>query len=223
MSNNNHNGPKAFTRTYKSIHSEENPTQNQNVYDTKFKPMVKRNPNLVIKNVYFIKSTEEAIIPTKASLGSIGYDLYSVDDLVIEPGKTALINTGLKIVVPKGYEVQIRSRSGLALNKSIFVLNSPTTIDWDYEGELKIILHNLGSESFEVKKGDRVAQAVFAPIILVRFKPNELASGEKNEDDDNGRGSKGFGSSGMRGTTNYKNNFNKNNNNDNDESGNCDA
>jgi dUTP pyrophosphatase len=212
MSNNNHNGPKAFTRTYKSIHSEENPNQNQNqnTYDTKFKPMVKRNPNLVIKNVYFIKSTEDAIVPTKASLGSIGYDLYSVDDLVIEPGKTALINTGLKIVVPKGYEVQIRSRSGLALNKSIFVLNSPATIDWDYEGDIKIILHNLGCEAFEVKKGDRIAQAVFAPIILVRFKPNELTSGENKEDDDNNsRGSKGFGASGTRGTTNYQNNFKK--------------
>lgn len=194
MTNNNHNGPKAFTRTYKSIHSEEN----SNTYNTQYKPRVAKNPNLVVRNVYFTKANEKAIVPTKASLGSLGYDLYSIEDITIAPGKTALINTGLKIVVPKGYEMQIRSRSGLALNKSVFVLNSPATIDWDYQGEIKIILHNLGSEDFHIKEGDRIAQAVFAPIIIVRFRPNLNEDNEVSE-----RGEKGFGESGIQGESNY--------------------
>jgi dUTP pyrophosphatase len=214
MSNSNKNGPKAFTRTYKTFHNNEDGTQENNnlhTYNSQFKPKPK-NPNLVVRNVYFIKNNDEAVIPTKASLGSLGHDLYSVEDVIINGHKTVAISTGLKIIVPKGYEMQIRSRSGLALNHSIFVCNSPATIDWDYEGEIKVILHNLSDESFEIKKGDRIAQAVFSPIIIARFRPNINEKQESSE-----RGSRGFGSSGSKGPSNYLNNKDQENNQNIDE------
>ena len=109
----------------------------------------------------------------------------------IEPGKTAIVTTGISLAIPKGFEVQIRPRSGLAAKKSISVLNTPGTIDADYRGEIKVILINLGKEVFEVEKGLRIAQMVVSPVIQVKLKEVE----NLNETE---RGKDGFGSTGTR-------------------------
>jgi dUTP pyrophosphatase len=118
---------------------------------------------------------ENAKMPTKATSGSSGYDLYSPDDFSIIPKEThrflrqegenrVLIPLGFKLSIPKGYEVQIRPRSGLALKYGVTVLNSPGTIDSDYRGEVGVILVNHSAEIYEIKRGDRIAQMVIAKL-----------------------------------------------------------
>ena len=117
-------------------------------------------------------------------------DLANVDSVVTDPGKTAIIPTGLAVSIPKGFEIQIRPRSGLAAKQSITVLNTPGTIDSDYRGEIKIILINLGQKQFKVEKGARIAQMVMCPIIQAEI--------EETEDlIETNRGSRGFGSTGI--------------------------
>ena len=121
-----------------------------------------------------------------------GMDLAAnVDSVVtIDPGKTAIIPTGLAVSIPKGFEIQIRPRSGLAAKQSITVLNTPGTIDSDYRGEIKIILINLGQKQFKVEKGARIAQMVMCPVIQAEI--------EETEDlIETNRGSRGFGSTGI--------------------------
>jgi dUTP pyrophosphatase len=110
-------------------------------------------------------------------------------DLVIQPGDTALVPTGLKIAVPAGYEAQIRPRSGLALEFGITIPNSPGTIDSDYRGEVKVILLNLGREPFTVNRGMRIAQMVIVPVVKAAIRiVDELPPTD--------RGEGGFGHSG---------------------------
>ena len=109
----------------------------------------------------------------------------------IKPGKTSIIPTGISMSIPKNFEIQIRSRSGLAAKSQISVLNSPGTIDADYRGELKVILINLSNKSFVVEKGARIAQMVLCPIVKANFK-------EVDNLDDTIRGDGGFGSTGLK-------------------------
>jgi dUTP pyrophosphatase len=120
-----------------------------------------------------------------------GMDIYAAvtEDVVLQPNETKLISTGLSIAVPVGYEAQVRPRSGLALKKSISVMNSPGTIDADYRGPVGIILTNFGTEPFKVSRGDRVAQLVIAPVV--QAKPKIV-----NELPETARGAGGFGSTG---------------------------
>jgi dUTP pyrophosphatase len=134
----------------------------------------------------FERLREDAIIPRYQTKGSVGLDLHSIEEAVILPGSSALIGTGLRINLPEGTEGQVRSRSGLAAKNSVFVLNSPGTIDSDYRGEIKIILFNLGKEAFYVKKEDRIAQLVLAPVHIEQ----ELLLDNTREDN-------GFGSTGL--------------------------
>ena len=140
-----------------------------------------------------IKRLTKAIkLPKFETDGSSGMDLAAnVDSVVtIDPGKTAIIPTGLAVSIPKGFEIQIRPRSGLAAKQSITVLNTPGTIDSDYRGEIKIILINLGQKQFKVEKGARIAQMVMCPIIQAEI--------EETEDlIETNRGSRGFGSTGI--------------------------
>lgn len=131
-------------------------------------------------------------LPAYMTENAAGVDLVAaVDDcVVILPGARGLIPTGLQIAVPPGYEVQIRPRSGLALNRGISVPNSPGTIDSDYRGEVKIILANLGEEPFIVSRGDRIAQMVIARIVHAEIR-------EENELSDTERGEGGFGHTGI--------------------------
>ena len=114
-----------------------------------------------------------------------------ISSVKIDPGKTAIIPTGISLSIPNNYEIQIRPRSGLAAKNQISVLNTPGTIDSDYRGEIKVILINLGEKIFIVDKGDRIAQMVVCPIIKAKFK--EVESLEKSQ-----RGSGGFGSTGTK-------------------------
>lgn len=128
-------------------------------------------------------------VPALATPGSAGYDVASADEGVLAPRERRLFRTGFAIAVPPGFECQIRPRSGLALKHGITLPNSPATIDSDYRGELMIALVNLGTESFQVTRGMRVAQLVFARVEQVGWR--ELA-----ELPPTGRGEGGFGSTG---------------------------
>lgn len=114
-------------------------------------------------------------LPQKASTGAAGFDLRAAVDekMEIGPGQRCLVPTGLRVAIPPGYEGQVRPRSGLALKHGITVLNSPGTIDWDYRGEVKVILINLGQEPFTVNRGERIAQLVFSPVPGVGLVPVE--------------------------------------------------
>ncbi len=135
------------------------------------------------------KLNQNAQIPAYQTKEAAGFDLHSVEDTIINPGERKLIGTGLAFEIERGYEIQIRPRSGFAFKHGITVLNSPGTIDSDYRGEIKVLLINLGSEPFEIKCGERIAQAVVAPVIQAEIEEVENLS-------DTERGSGGFGSTG---------------------------
>ena len=119
--------------------------------------------------------SKEISLPKYETAGSSGMDLAAniAGNINIDPGKTAIIPTGLALSVPKGFEVQIRPRSGLAAKKKISVLNTPGTIDSDYRGEIKVILINQGQETFKVEKGLRIAQMVVCPVEQAQIKEVE--------------------------------------------------
>ena len=140
--------------------------------------------------VKFRRIDPSAELPTYAHPGDAGMDIRSIEELTIQPGARALVHTGLVMVLPPGYEAQVRPRSGLALKNGITVLNSPGTIDEGYRGEVGVILANLGAEPFKVEKGAKIAQIVIAPCV-------RAAVMETQEVDDTVRGVGGFGSSGL--------------------------
>jgi dUTP pyrophosphatase len=129
--------------------------------------------------------------PEPATPGSAGVDLRACvpEPVTIAPGRRLLVPTGFCIAIPKGYEGQVRPRSGLALREGLTMLNTPGTIDSDYRGEIAVIAVNLGQEPVTIKRGDRIAQLVIAPVIQVRFTPtDELPPTD--------RGASGFGHTG---------------------------
>lgn len=131
-------------------------------------------------------------LPQYATEGSAGMDVYATVDKPVEiaPGSIAMVPTNLSIALPKGYECQVRSRSGLAAKNGIFALNAPGTIDSDYRGEIKVILANFGKEPFVIQTGDRIAQLVIAQYESIKW--NEV-----NSLDETARGDGGFGSTGV--------------------------
>lgn len=131
-----------------------------------------------------------ALIPQYQTSQSAGFDLHSIEDVMLLPGERKLISTGLSFEIPQGYEIQIRPRSGLAYKHGISVLNSPGTIDSDYRGEIKVLLINYSDEEFEIKLGDRIAQAIIQKVIQAQF--IEVDSLNNTE-----RGDGGFGSTGV--------------------------
>lgn len=136
------------------------------------------------------KLSEEAIIPVRQHDGDAGMDICSIEDTIISPNTTKLVKTGLSMEIPYGYEIQVRSRSGLAAKKSVFVLNSPGTVDCQYRGEICVVMHNLGKEDFEIHKGDRIAQIIMNKV--------EMCSCEEvKELSETIRGEGGFGSTGV--------------------------
>ncbi len=139
-----------------------------------------------------VRMTEGAFLPEYQSKGSAGADLRALldDPVILSPGKTKLIPTGIFIEIPEGYEAQIRPRSGLALKHGITFLNSPGTIDSDYRGEIKIIMTNFGEENFTVENGMRIGQIVFARV----FKGEFIETEELNKTE---RDKGGFGHSGI--------------------------
>ena len=132
-------------------------------------------------------------LPSYQSAHAAGFDLVAAvpedGPVSLAPSDRVLIPTGLAFALPEGHEAQIRPRSGLALKHGVTVLNSPGTIDADYRGEIKVILINLGSDTFLIQRGDRIAQAIIAPVTHVDIVPVETL-------DDTDRGDGGFGSTG---------------------------
>ena len=139
------------------------------------------------------KLSSSVLIPKYETSGSSGMDIsaHIENNIIIKPGEKALIATGFSIAIPKGYEVQIRPRSGLAVKKNITVLNTPGTIDADYRGEIKVVLINLGKEDVTVTNGERIAQMVVCPVINASLE-------EVKELSDTQRGLGGFGSTGTK-------------------------
>lgn len=131
--------------------------------------------------------------PRQQTAGAAGVDLLAAlgasEVLTIDPGRRALVPTGLAIALPEGYEAQVRPRSGLAAKHGVTVLNAPGTIDADYRGEIKVILVNHGEAPFEIRRGERIAQMVVAPVTGVDFELRETLDATE-------RGAGGFGSTG---------------------------
>jgi dUTP pyrophosphatase len=139
-----------------------------------------------------ITTLDGATIPAYATDHSSGVDLCAFVDepVVLGPMERALVPTGIFIGIPEGFEAEVRPRSGIAHKHGVTVLNTPGTIDSDYRGEVKVILINLGNESFTIKKGDRIAQMVFKKLARVDFRPVASLT-------DTCRGQGGFGSTGV--------------------------
>ena len=129
-------------------------------------------------------------LPARATEHAAGLDVVAAEDVTLSPGGRHAVATGFAIAIPEGYEVQVRPRSGLALKHGITCLNTPGTIDSDYRGEVKVILANLGTESFEVRRGERIAQLVPAPVLKLNFREVDQLSETR-------RGAGGFGSTGQ--------------------------
>lgn len=135
----------------------------------------------------------ESINPEYAYESDSGFDLRSSEEMWVQANSRKLIPTGLRFDIPDGYEIQVRSKSGLALNQGLMVLNSPGTVDSGYQGEVKVIIFNTTNERIKIEKGQKIAQAVLCPVVNGKWvnlvKVNEI--GEKDRND------KGFGSTGL--------------------------
>ncbi len=130
-------------------------------------------------------------LPSRATPGSAGYDLHAAleKELVLAPGQRGVVPTGFALALPEGHEAQVRPRSGLALRHGLVLPNAPGTIDSDYRGEVRVIVWNLGDEPFTVRRGDRIAQLVIAPVVGAEWD-------EVPALDDTMRGQGGFGHTG---------------------------
>lgn len=137
--------------------------------------------------------SKKVSLPKYETNGSSGMDIaaFIEKNIIIQPGETAMVPTGIAVSIPNGYEIQIRPRSGLAAKKSISVLNAPGTIDEDYRGEIKVILINLSKNSFVVENGTRIAQMVLCPVVRANLE-------EVKELQETLRGDGGFGSTGTK-------------------------
>lgn len=155
-------------------------------------------------NEFFMKSQEKKINlsytsesenenPSYAYQSDSGFDLRSTEDIWIQANDRKLIPTGLRFDIPDGYEIQVRSKSGLALNQGLFVLNSPGTVDSGYQGEIKVILFNTTNDRIKINKGQKIAQAVLCPVVNGKWvdlvKVNNI---DKKDRNDNGFGSTGL-------------------------------
>ncbi len=139
-----------------------------------------------------VPGAEDLALPAAATAGSAGLDLPAAveGERVLEPGERALVPTGLRVAIPPGFEGQVRPRSGLALEHGIVLPNAPGTIDSDYRGELKVIVWNAGPRPFAIRRGDRIAQLVVAPVARVVLE-------EVRELDATARADGGFGHTGV--------------------------
>jgi dUTP pyrophosphatase len=138
-----------------------------------------------------LPGAEDLPLPDYATPGSAALDLRAAvdEEVILQPGERTLIPTGIRIAIPEGYEGQIRPRSGLALKHGIGLVNSPGTIDSDYRGPVQVIVINLGSEPFPIRRGDRIAQLVIAPVVHVTIE-------EAHDLPETERGDGGFGHTG---------------------------
>jgi dUTP pyrophosphatase len=149
-----------------------------------------REPKLDLR---FVKCHPDAVSPKYNYPTDSGFDLFSTQEILLPPFGRALVPTGLKVSFDEGLELQIRPKSGLAINQGITVLNTPGTVDAGYTGEIKVIVFNTNNHDFTITKGMKVAQGVFAPVLNGRFVNFETV----NEILEKDRGDNGFGSTGI--------------------------
>jgi dUTP pyrophosphatase len=164
-------------------------------FENEFSSDIITDPNIFKLTFNFVNKSNNQD-PEYATKGSSGFDLRAnlTETMTIQPGEYKLIKTGLYFSIPENFEIQIRSRSGLAYKNGICVLNSPGTIDADYTGEIGVLLINHGKEDFIINNGDRIAQAVIASVIGKNFvNLNKVETIDTNTE----RGSGGFGSTGI--------------------------
>lgn len=147
------------------------------------------SPDPVPVMVKRLPGNDDLPLPAYATAGAAGMDVVSAEDVEIAPGARHAVATGFAMAIPAGFEIQVRPRSGFALKHGVTVPNTPGTIDSDYRGELKVIMINLGAETFSIRRGDRVAQLVLAPVTQASWL-------EVEELDETARGAGGFGSTG---------------------------
>jgi dUTP pyrophosphatase len=149
--------------------------------------------NIKIKIKRIDNKYNDIPIPQYTTQGSSGLDIRAAVDnqVVLEKGKVALIPTNLRVEIPVGYEIQVRPRSGLAVNYGIGILNSPGTVDSDYRGEIKIILFNFGENDFIIKRGDRIAQIVLSKVYKAEFEETDYLNNSS-------RAEGGFGHTGTK-------------------------
>ena len=145
------------------------------------------------KNIQIELLTEDAVFPEYAYPTDSGFDLYSTEEITLEPFGRALIPTGLKLSFDIGYEIQVRPKSGLALKQGLTVLNTPGTVDSGYNGEIMVIVFNTNPKPFTVSRGMKIAQAVLCPVINGKYVNLQLVDKIENKD----RGANGFGSTGI--------------------------
>lgn len=143
--------------------------------------------------VKFSRHHDDAQIPSYATPGSSGMDLYSVERVLLQPNERMLVQTGIRVSLPAGYEAQVRPRSGLALKKGVTVLNTPGTIDQDYLGEIGVILYNSSKELVLLDKGERIAQLVVCPVVQCQL----VETNDVREEVVTVRGEGGFGHTGV--------------------------
>ena len=145
------------------------------------------------KKIYVEKIHPDAILPTYAYPTDSGFDLCSVEKIVMSPNSRVAVPTGLKFQFDENHELQIRPKSGLALNMGLTVLNTPGTVDYGYTGEIKVIVFNTNNQHVIIEKGMKVAQAVLCPVINGKYIIFEEVDSLENKD----RGDNGFGSTGI--------------------------
>lgn len=145
------------------------------------------------KTIYVQKTNEDAVSPSYAYTSDSGFDLFSIEKIIIPPFGRALVPTGLKLSIPEGFEIQVRPKSGLALNMGLTVLNTPGTVDQGYTGEIQVILFNTNNNSIIIEKGMKIAQAVLSPVVHGKY----VNFVEVDNIEDKDRGINGFGSTGI--------------------------
>jgi dUTP pyrophosphatase len=147
---------------------------------------------LVPVRIARLRGARDLPLPSRATPGSAGFDLHAAleKSLAIAPRERALVPTGVAIALPAGYEAQVRPRSGLAMQHGIVLANAPGTIDSDYRGEIRVIVMNAGDAPYTIRRGDRIAQLVVAPVAAAVWE-------EVDALDETQRGSGGFGHSGV--------------------------
>ncbi len=150
-------------------------------------------PNPVTVQITQEPGCEDIPLPAYETEHAAGMDLRAAvqESISLEPGARALVPTGIRVALPEGYEAQVRPRSGLAIRHGISMVNAPGTVDADFRGELRVILINHGEEPFTIRRGDRIAQMIVAPITRIAWQPVQDLP-------ESTRGSGGFGHTGLR-------------------------
>ena len=148
---------------------------------------------LTKKIISYKKLSVDTMTPQYAYNMDSGFDLYSTEDMILPPFGRALVPTGLSFDLPQGYEMQVRTKSGLAINQGLMVLNSPGTVDRGYQGEIKVIDLNVNNHELIIPKGMKVAQGVICPVLC----GDDVLFDEVNEFETKERGDNGFGSTGI--------------------------